>query len=309
MKKNIAIIVACVFTLTLKAQNDPFGIGTYNPESNLHIHSTTLEPLGGDYPINPPRDGIFPNNYIASFQMTNPNSGATVSDGFRITLRNWDVNMMLKESGAIAIGNNNHRFYFTSGGELGVGDSSLGGGYRLYVYGTSGFDGNVSMLQDLAVQGKLNVTGKTTVNKLVVQSTSNFYGKLISHKRIMTDTLLAANEQVNVYSPMNVKRSFRVGNGMSCDTSGYMKVKHLKVTLIDWPDYVFTPEHRLMSLGELESYLEEHSHLPGVPTAEEVENEGADLGEMNKVLMEKVEELTLYIIDLQKQIDELKSNR
>lgn len=64
-----------------------------------------------------------------------------------------------------------------------------------------------------------------------------------------------------------------------------------------------------MPLRELETYIGEHSHLPGVPTAEEVEQEGADLGEMNKVLMEKVEELTLYIIDLQKQIDELKSNR
>jgi hypothetical protein len=44
-----------------------------------------------------------------------------------------------------------------------------------------------------------------------------------------------------------------------------------------------------------------------VPTAQEVEEQGADLGEMNRVLMEKVEELTLYVIDLQKQIDELKS--
>lgn len=52
-----------------------------------------------------------------------------------------------------------------------------------------------------------------------------------------------------------------------------------------------------------------HSHLPGVPTAEEMEQEGVDLGEMNRLLMEKVEELTLYIIDLQKQIDKLKSNR
>lgn len=52
-----------------------------------------------------------------------------------------------------------------------------------------------------------------------------------------------------------------------------------------------------------------HSHLPGVPSAEEVERDGADLGEMNKVLLQKVEELTLYIIDLQKQLNELKSNQ
>ena len=49
--------------------------------------------------------------------------------------------------------------------------------------------------------------------------------------------------------------------------------------------------------------------LPDVPSAEEVERDGADLGEMNKVLLQKVEELTLYIIDLQRQINEMKSNR
>ena len=86
-------------------------------------------------------------------------------------------------------------------------------------------------------------------------------------------------------------------------------MKHLKVTLTNWPDYVFSGNHTLMSLGELETYINEHSHLPGVPTAEEIEENGADLGEMNKVLMEKVEELTLYIIDLQKQINEMKSNK
>ena len=50
-------------------------------------------------------------------------------------------------------------------------------------------------------------------------------------------------------------------------------------------------------------------HLPDIPSAKEVEEEGVDVGEMNKLLLQKVEELTLYIIDLQKQIDELKSEK
>lgn len=103
--------------------------------------------------------------------------------------------------------------------------------------------------------------------------------------------------------------SLRVSDGLYCDANGNLEVKHLKVTMNVWPDYVFGGEHALMPLGELESYINNNNHLPGVPTAEEVEKDGADLGEMNRVLMEKVEELTLYIIDLQKQIDELKSNK
>ena len=64
-----------------------------------------------------------------------------------------------------------------------------------------------------------------------------------------------------------------------------------------------------MPLAQLERYIAEHRHLSGVPSAVEVEQEGVDVGEMNKVLLQNVEELTLYIIDLQKQIDNLKTNK
>ena len=123
------------------------------------------------------------------------------------------------------------------------------------------------------------------------------------------------SQGVNMVSSLTVggavtmNGSLTVGSGFACDANGNLKVKHLKVTLTDWPDYVFGGDHALMPLGELEAYIGEHQHLPGIPTAAEVEQEGADLGEMNRLLMEKVEELTLYIIDLQKQIDEMKSNK
>ncbi len=75
----------------------------------------------------------------------------------------------------------------------------------------------------------------------------------------------------------------------------------------DWPDYVFGEDYELMDLQDLEAYVNVHKHLPGVPSAEEVEGQGdVDLGEMNAILLEKVEELTRYIIDLQKQIDEMR---
>lgn len=108
---------------------------------------------------------------------------------------------------------------------------------------------------------------------------------------------------------VTMQSSLTVGSGMRCDAQGNMKVKRLRVTLTDWPDYVFGEGYRLRPLAEVEEYVKEHSHLPDVPSAEEVEQDGADLGEMNRLLLQKVEELTLYIIDLQKQLNELKSNR
>lgn len=77
-----------------------------------------------------------------------------------------------------------------------------------------------------------------------------------------------------------------------------------------WPDYVFENNYNLMTLRELEQYVKAHKHLPGIPSAQEVEEQGdVDLGAMNALLLEKVEELTRYVIDLQNQIDELKKGK
>lgn len=62
-----------------------------------------------------------------------------------------------------------------------------------------------------------------------------------------------------------------------------------------------------MSLSELEKYINVHNHLPDIPSAEDVENEGIKLKEMNQKMMEKIEELTLYIIELNKRIEELEN--
>ncbi len=68
-----------------------------------------------------------------------------------------------------------------------------------------------------------------------------------------------------------------------------------------WADYVFEDGYELMPIAELEAYIKEHRRLPGVPSAEEVAKDGIDLAEMNKILLEKVEELTLRIIELEKK--------
>lgn len=75
----------------------------------------------------------------------------------------------------------------------------------------------------------------------------------------------------------------------------------------EWPDYVFSPDYTLTSLTDLEEYVTTNKHLPGIPTAQEIKDNGVELGEMNAMLLEKVEQLTLYIIEQQKQIDALKS--
>lgn len=74
----------------------------------------------------------------------------------------------------------------------------------------------------------------------------------------------------------------------------------------DWGDFVFHRDYGLMPLADLETYIDEKGHLPEMPTAAEVEKEGVKTGETLRLLTIKVEELTLYILQQQKEIDALK---
>ncbi|WP_422080335.1 fibronectin type III domain-containing protein [Ulvibacterium sp.] len=73
-----------------------------------------------------------------------------------------------------------------------------------------------------------------------------------------------------------------------------------------WADYVFTEGYDLPTLEEVERHIQEKGHLINIPSAKEVEANGIEIGEMNKLLLEKIEELTLYILQQQKQIEQLK---
>jgi hypothetical protein len=89
--------------------------------------------------------------------------------------------------------------------------------------------------------------------------------------------------------------------------NGLIHTKEVKVDLLNWPDYVFEKEYDLPSLEEVEKQIQVNGHLANIPSAKEVEENGVLLGEMNKKLLEKVEELTLYIIQMNKEIELLKT--
>jgi hypothetical protein len=69
-----------------------------------------------------------------------------------------------------------------------------------------------------------------------------------------------------------------------------------------WADYVFAENYRLPALSEVESYYKKYRHLPEIPSAKEVESEGINVGKMDGLLLKKIEELTLYVVELEKQL-------
>ncbi len=86
---------------------------------------------------------------------------------------------------------------------------------------------------------------------------------------------------------------------------GKITATEIEVKLDVWPDFVFSPDYKLKSLGELEDYIKENKSLPGVPTEEYVIENGVNVGEMTSILLQKIEELTLHVIELNKQNEEL----
>ncbi|WP_425237727.1 hypothetical protein [Ulvibacterium sp.] len=86
---------------------------------------------------------------------------------------------------------------------------------------------------------------------------------------------------------------------------GTVHSKEVKVDLVGWADYVFTEGYKLPTLEEVQKHIQEKGHLINIPSAAEVETNGIELGEMNRLLLEKIEELTLYTLEQQKTIQYL----
>lgn len=87
--------------------------------------------------------------------------------------------------------------------------------------------------------------------------------------------------------------------------NGEIWARKIKVTQSTWADYVFDSSYRLMPLKEVENFISKNKHLPGVPSAGKVQQEGLNVGDNQAVLLQKIEELTLYLIEQDKKIKQL----
>lgn len=109
---------------------------------------------------------------------------------------------------------------------------------------------------------------------------------------------------------MVIKNDGKVGIGTTnpqslLSVNGKVSAKEVEVTLSGWSDFVFADDFNLRPLSEVEEFINTNRHLPDVPSEAEVLQNGVNLGEMSSILLQKIEELTLYIIELNKRIAEL----
>ncbi|WP_396591853.1 fibronectin type III domain-containing protein [Allomuricauda sp. R78024] len=141
---------------------------------------------------------------------------------------------------------------------------------------------------------------------------------LASNVSVTTDASGGSSGGGGTWTETSGNISYTTGNvGIGTNTiptdyrlavSGKIISEELKVQLqATWPDYVFDEGYDLPSLKEIQKYIAQNGHLPNIPTAKEVTEHGIEVGEMNRLLLEKIEELTLYTLQQQKEITELKT--
>ena len=89
--------------------------------------------------------------------------------------------------------------------------------------------------------------------------------------------------------------------------NGMIGAKEVIVTNTGWPDYVFRPGYRLRPLTEVSAFIQQHHHLPDIPSATEVKAKGVSVGQMQSKLLAKIEELTLHMIRQDRENRELRA--
>ncbi|RFM36836.1 hypothetical protein [Chitinophaga silvisoli] len=183
--------------------------------------------------------------------------------------------------------------------------TQIGGAYIPAIHGKSYATTRPYGLMMIGEAEDLTPTAADTVAGAIVLD-----GRSKNSSRLSTNNIFMVNSYGN--NLMAVKGDGSVGIG-TVNTKGYKLAVNgsmiaTKMTVKNfgsWPDFVFEKDYELASLTEVERFVKENKHLPGMPTAAEVAEKGVDVGAINQKLLQKVEELTLYIIEQQKMIREL----
>lgn len=274
------------------------GVGTTAPQQQMHINGNTLISGSGK-------------------ALLFATSASTTDGNFGIKYTGSGLNFYIPN-------NTNYLMYIRNNGYVGIGTSSptekleVSGNAKatnitatssvqsstLTVTGNvvfSALSGSSSKVLTIGSNGTLSSADMSEMNDgmgdHIATMNLNLNGKKI---------VGATNGTNGIFVAQN--GNVRIGAGTASPTktlevNGTIRSKEVLVEVANWSDFVFDKDYDLRTLMEVESYIKENGHLPDVPSAEEVKTNGVDVGEMNAILLQKIEELTLYIIELEKKID------
>ncbi len=312
-----------------------------NPATNF-IGTTDNQPLV--LRVNNQRAGFFDNStydnlFLGSGSgISNVTSGtptSPTSGGLNVGLGTKTLQSNTTGAGNTAIGSNALLLNTTGYYNTAIGFASLftnsTGAQNINIGSYSGFSSNgnnnigigIASLQTNAT-GSQNIGIGTGAGYSNAGSNSIFLGFQAGYNEMESNKLYIANSNTTtplIYGDFAAKYlavgEISVSERNAATTGGYRllvkggmiteKIKVAVASSTDWADYVFEPSYKLMSLDKVESFVKENKHLPNVPSAEEMAKNGLDVTLTSAKLMEKIEELTLYMIELNKEVKALKA--
>jgi len=305
---------------------DKVGIGTTSPGTALDVYGTIRSTTGGlqigkfSIASNPLLSiGLDRSEFSASAiingwgNSSNPgiSVGTTRTDGTAfsvVTGVTLDANYLPYAAGTSA-------FTVLGNGYVGVGTTTPGAPLEIRQ------SGDASVPLRLFGGSTSYTTNKTNMLAFMISDTQGSAKAAaaiqgISNNRDVTGGYLSfLTSNANIYDPnalierMRIDPSGNVGIGTTLpDTKlavkGTIHTQEVKVDMTGWNDYVFDKTYPLKSLSAVKSYIDENHHLPEIPSEAEVIKNGVNVGEMLKLQTKKIEELTLYLIDKDKQLFE-----
>ncbi|MEP0365716.1 MAG: hypothetical protein ABJN36_09540 [Cyclobacteriaceae bacterium] len=260
----------------LVTTNGNIGIGTANPNARLDV-------VGGTLWVSQST-----NQRLEISQNLNNDGTAILNNRAAIGDLKFQMSgidrMIVKRSGNVGIGTTNPNYQF----EIFEGD------------------GKETIAQFRTNEGIIGIAaaGNSTENPT--------YGNYISSRNASNSAYEDFGLKTASGIPqLLVKTNGSVGIGTNntgahkLSVNGSIRSKEVKVEA-NWSDYVFYDDYELRTLEEVEEHINEKGHLPEIPSEAEVAENGINLGEMNAKLLQKIEELTLYMIDMNKRVNELK---
>ena len=293
--KNTLLLIALLTSMNLYAQtlyvpsgtggigssgNSNVGIGTSSPGAKLHIANS-----GGG-------QGLWiqasdPAKYLSLWQ---GNSGAVIEP---IGTSDFYV-------GYTALTN---VYLASSGGKVAIGLTSPD-----YLFQVNSSNPAIAIGKSNA-----NTNGKSTL-AFFAGNGSAANGFFVNYMKTASVDRLAFVDGGSIEC-MSILNGGNIGIGTTAPGSyklaveGKVGAREVNVTMAAWSDYVFADDYKLPSLRSVEEYIKQNRHLPEIPSEKEVVENGVDLGAMNALLVKKIEELTLHIIEQEKRIEKLETQK
>lgn len=322
--------------------SDNIGIGTISPLSKFQIgkneHGSTTGVTnafftGTNFSLSLYNDQIYNSNGVTGALIfgSKYDSSGTYTSGIKI----YGFRPNYKTSGnyeyALGIDTRAHgesssrKFTVLGNGNIGIGTSNPSVKLQIAGSAESGFN-NVLSLDQQEWFNFGNTSGYGTINWFS-QANTERNGFINTHSSVKASSISGGNGEIKFYTSLannGIGQSSNLVERMTIESNGYVGIgtinpdmrltvkgnihaEEVKIDLnVPAPDYVFKKDYNLRTIEEVEKFIEENNHLPEIPSAKKFEKNGLLLAEMDMNLLKKIEELTLYIIQQHKKIEELK---